>query len=172
MRSVGRINLNQRGLLLAFLRFALGGLDFDLVRGVARYEASVSAAIDVILFAQVVGIEQAFSDARNADKKAVWMVCLCLALAQCCIPSRAFHDGNRPGTLSVSSKRRGAGVWEQSAELVLIHGKGLRAPSGDSREGRWFSCDLMIASDLAHSAQQLDALRPLSALHRFTLRAA
>jgi len=65
------------------------------------YEASVSAAIDMILFGEVVLVNEALPHARNADKNALWSSFFSFALCQWPIPKIAFQLGSFPGTVSV-----------------------------------------------------------------------
>jgi len=64
-------------------------------------ESSVSAAIDMIFFGEVVFIEESFADARNANKNAVWISFFSFALCQWPRPRIVFHDGRRPGIFRV-----------------------------------------------------------------------
>jgi hypothetical protein len=113
-------NVYLREFFLAFRGFSLARLDFDFVCRVLMYESSVAAAINVVFFCEVVGIEESLSHARNADKKSSCMPCFTFARAQCCIPKRAFQLGSLPGIFSVSSKQRRGGVWEES-DVIGLH---------------------------------------------------
>lgn len=53
----------------AFKSLNLADFNLRFCRIVRRYDSSVSAAIDMVLFAEVVVVEQAAAEARNADKK-------------------------------------------------------------------------------------------------------
>lgn len=56
-------------LFFAGADFPLERFEPDFVRGVIRYEASVAAAVEVVLLAEVVLVNEAESDACNPDKK-------------------------------------------------------------------------------------------------------
>ena len=77
----------------AFAGLPLASLNFRFSSRVARYESSVSAAIDDQLNAQVVFVEEPVSHARNADKKAFSICFLRSALAHCCILIMSFQLG-------------------------------------------------------------------------------
>ena len=112
-RSCG--DFNYRVLRFVFFRLALADFNFRLVRLVSMYEASVSAAIDMILFGEVVLVNESPPHARNADKNPLWISFFSFALCQWPIPNIAFQLGSFPGTVSVMvirvrSRWRGAGV--------------------------------------------------------------
>jgi hypothetical protein len=65
------------------------------------YKASVSAAIDMILFGEVVLVDESLSHARNADKNSLWISFFSFALCQWPIPRIAFQLGSFPGTVSL-----------------------------------------------------------------------
>jgi len=88
-------------LRFAFFRLALADFNFRFARLVSMYEASVSAAIDMILFGEVVLVNEALPHARNADKNALWSSFFSFALCQWPIPKIAFQLGSFPGTVSV-----------------------------------------------------------------------
>jgi len=101
-------------LRFAFFRLALADFNFRFARLVSMYEASVSAAIDMILFGKVVLVNESLSHARNADKNPLWISFFSFALCQWPIPRIAFQLGSFPGTVSlivirVRSRWRGAG---------------------------------------------------------------
>lgn len=76
------------------------------------------------LFNKVVGVEQSFADALNADKKTSAISFLRFALAQCCIPNSSLRLGSRPGTSrrKISRESGGGGVGKKSAEFIGVHG--------------------------------------------------
>jgi hypothetical protein len=88
-------------LRFVFFRLALADFNFRLVRRVCMYEASVSAAIDMVLFGEVVLVNESPPHARNADKNALWISFFSFALCQWPIPKIAFQLGSFPGTVSV-----------------------------------------------------------------------
>jgi hypothetical protein len=88
-------------LCFVFRRLALADFNFRLVRRVSMYEASVSAAIDMILFCEIVLVDESPPHARNADKNALWISFFSFALCQWPIPRIAFQLGSFPGTVSV-----------------------------------------------------------------------
>lgn len=59
--------------MLLFAEFALPLSDFDFRRSrrVRRYEASVSQAVNRVLAAQIIFVEESNSDARNTDKNSL-----------------------------------------------------------------------------------------------------
>jgi hypothetical protein len=78
------------------------------------YKASVSAAIDMVLFCEIVLVDESPPHARNADKNALWISFFSFALCQWPIPRIAFQLGSFPGTVSwivirIRSRWRGAG---------------------------------------------------------------
>ena len=109
-----RGDFDYRVLRFAFFRLALADFNFRFARLVSMYEASVSAAIDMILFGKVVFVNESLPDARNADKNPLWISFFSFALCQWPIPKIAFQLGSFPGTVSVIvirvwSRWRGAG---------------------------------------------------------------
>jgi len=101
-------------LRFVFFRLALADFNFRFARLVSMYEASVSAAIDMILFGEVVLVNEPLSHARNADKNPLWISFFSFALCQWPIPRIAFQLGSFPGTVSlivikVRSRWLGAG---------------------------------------------------------------
>ncbi len=101
-------------LRFAFRCLALADFNFRFARLVSMYEASVSAAIDIVLFREVILINEPLSHARNADKNALWISFFSFALCQWPIPNIAFQLGSFPGTVSLIvirawSRWRGAG---------------------------------------------------------------
>jgi hypothetical protein len=96
-----RGDFNYRVLRFVFRSLALADFNFRLVRRVCMYEASVSAAIDMILFGEVVLVNESLSHARNADKNALWISFFSFALCQWPIPKIAFQLGSFPGTVSL-----------------------------------------------------------------------
>ena len=102
-------------LRFVFRRLALADFDFRFAWLVSMYEASVSAAVHMILFGEVVLVNESLPHARNADKNPLWISFLSFALCQWPIPKIAFQLGSFPGTVSlivirVWSRWRGAGV--------------------------------------------------------------
>ena len=93
---------NFRPLRFAFGRFALARFDARLSRFVSRYEASVSAEVDMVFFAKVVFIEQALADARNAHKKSLASWFLNFMRVQWFMASIWFQLGSLPGRVSLS----------------------------------------------------------------------
>jgi hypothetical protein len=87
-------------LRFVFRSLALADFNFRLVRRVCMYEASVSAAVHMILFGEVVLVNESLSHARNADKNALWISFFSFALCQWPIPRIAFQLGSFPGTVS------------------------------------------------------------------------
>jgi hypothetical protein len=53
----------------------------------------------VVLFAEVIFIEESASHARNADKNSRWIVSLSFRLAHGFMDSTWFHDGSLPGMM-------------------------------------------------------------------------
>lgn len=108
---------------LPFGALPLEDFDFRLARSVSRYEASVSAAVDNVLFAEVVLVEEAAAHARNADSKTAIELVLNLARFQCCMARIWFHDGSRPGIWnSTVSRKEGSGcIREKGFELGVCH---------------------------------------------------
>jgi hypothetical protein len=101
-------------LRFVFFRLALADFNFRFARLVSMYEASVSAAIDMVLFGEVVLVNEPLSHARNANKNPLWISFFSFALCQWPIPRIAFQLGSFPGTVSlivirVRSRWRGAG---------------------------------------------------------------
>jgi hypothetical protein len=88
-------------LRFAFFRLALADFNFRFARLVSMYEASVSAAVHMILFGEVVLVNESPSDARNADKNPLWISFFSFALCQWPIPKIAFQLGSFPGMVSV-----------------------------------------------------------------------
>lgn len=86
-------NLDESPLVLFFPNLSLARRDARFIRRVAWYDSSVSAAIDDVLFADVVFIKQSASEARNADKKAAWISFFSRCLPQCSNASTAFQLG-------------------------------------------------------------------------------
>ena len=88
-------------LRFVFRRLALADFDFRFAWLVSMYEASVSAAVHMILFGEVVLVNESLSHARNADKNPLWISFFSFALCQWPIPKIAFQLGSFPGTVSV-----------------------------------------------------------------------
>jgi len=140
-------------LRFVFFRLALADFNFRFARLVSMYEASVSAAIDMILFGKVVLVNESLSHARNADKNALWISFFSFALCQWPIPRIAFQLGSFPGTVSVMvikvwSRRRGAGerrraLRARAADEVL---RAAMAQTGVGGQGRHWSLDKSTAA--------------------------
>ena len=83
IRGVRSLDQNLRALF--FFAPDLDLRDFNLRRSciVRWYESSVAAAIDNVLLAEVVLVEESAAEARNADKKSSWMAFLSLARLKC-----------------------------------------------------------------------------------------
>ncbi len=123
------------------------------------YEASVSAAIDVILFCEIVLVDESPPHARNADKNALWISFFSFALCQWPIPKIAFQLGSFPGTVSLIvirawSRWRGAGVRRRAlrarpANVVL---SAAMAQAGVSGQGGHFARNALALSALAGTA--------------------
>ena len=92
-RDIGSLDQNLRALF--FFAPDLDLRDFNFRRSciVRWYESSVAAAIDNVLLAEVVLVEQSSAEARNADKKSSWMAFFNRALCQWPKPRMAFHEG-------------------------------------------------------------------------------
>ena len=77
--------LDQNLRALFFFAPDLDLRDFNFRRSciVCWYESSVAAAIDNVLLAEVVLVEESAAEARNADKKSSWMAFLSLARLKC-----------------------------------------------------------------------------------------
>lgn len=92
---LGRGDDFDLGALVFFAaNFLLARLNARCCRRISRYETSVSAAIDMVLFAEVVFVEQPAAEASNADKKSSWIASFSLARCQWPRPQIAFHDGS------------------------------------------------------------------------------
>jgi hypothetical protein len=141
-------------------------LDLRLARSIARYESSVSAAIDMVFFAEVIFVEESDPEARNADKKTVWMSSLSFARPQCSIPQIWFQEGSLPGILSVSFIR-----FERVGAYVVAFVGPLGEPCGVKAfhgAGRWASClravcqasnaGIHAANTAKHPAQEVCSL--------------
>jgi len=112
-----------------FRSLALADFNFRFARLVSMYKASVSAAIDMILFGEVVLVNEPPPHARNADKNPLWISFFSFALCQWPIPKIAFQLGSFPGTVSFIvirawSRWRGAGERRRAlrarpADVVL-----------------------------------------------------
>ena len=88
-------------LRFAFRRLALADFDFRLAWLVSMYEASVSAAVHMVFFGEIVLVNKSLPHARNADKNPLWISFFSFALCQWPIPKIAFQLGSFPGTVSV-----------------------------------------------------------------------
>lgn len=88
-------SLDQNLRALVFFAPDLDLRDLNLRRSsiVRWYESSVAAAIDNVLLAEVVLVEESSAEARNADKKSSWMAFFNRALCQWPSPRIAFHEG-------------------------------------------------------------------------------
>jgi len=122
-------------LRFAFFRLALADFNFRFARLVSMYEASVSAAIDMILFGEVVLVNESPPHARNADKNALWISFFSFALCQWPIPNSAFSGCPECARLIHSKERTdccnkkprtlsGAGIYDvilTSGEFYSLH---------------------------------------------------
>lgn len=127
LRSLGfsrnSINLDHNVFFFALGLLALA--DFNMRRCwiVSRYETSVSQAIDMVLFAEVVFVKEPCAHARNADKKSSCICFLNFTLCQWLRPRTVFHDGRSPGiriSKTIGPESGGAGRWESLEELLTI----------------------------------------------------
>ena len=94
MRAVRSLDQNLRALF--FFAPDLDLRDFNFRRSciVRWYESRVAAAIDNVLLAEVVLVEESSAEARNADKKSSWMAFFNRARCQWPKPRMAFHEGS------------------------------------------------------------------------------
>ena len=70
--SVGQLvvhlaDFDLRVLILALGGFALGGFERDFVRLVSLNNSAISETVEMVFFAQIIWVEEAFSDRDNAD---------------------------------------------------------------------------------------------------------
>ena len=102
--------------------FALVGRDRRLIRTVVRYDSAVAQKIRLIFSAQVVGVKQVISDARNADSIATWIAFFTVARCQWDIPNNWFSDWSRPGTrITILAYERFGCSGEPGDNLLTRH---------------------------------------------------
>ena len=88
---------NFRGFGFAFPTLALLNLERDFVWLISTNDLRISETVDEPLNAKIVGIEEAFADADNAEMNAACTPFLLFILCQCPCARIAFHDGQRMG---------------------------------------------------------------------------
>jgi hypothetical protein len=90
-------NEDLRGFGFSRATLALLDLERDFIRLISANDRRIAETADKPLRAKIVGIEEAFSDADNAEMNAACIAFFALALCQCPIERIAFHDGQRMG---------------------------------------------------------------------------
>ena len=94
-RRKGDVDL--RGFSFAFGALALLNLERDFVWLISTNDLRISETVDEPLNANIVGIEEAFSDADNAQMNAACTPFFAFILCQCPCARIAFHEGQRIG---------------------------------------------------------------------------
>jgi len=120
LSSIKLVNFDNGLFRLALLALSLSGLDADFFRLVSRNKARISETVKQVLLANIVRVEEAFSDRDKADKNSSCWAFLIFNRFQWCADSRAFHDGNRPGTISVNDALGESlvGIWVSFKDLL------------------------------------------------------
>lgn len=119
----GIINLHYGVFRLAFGALPLPNFECDFFRLIALNDSRVTERINCIFDADVVWVEQAFSDRQHADMKSFCCCFLALIRFQWFIARMAFHDGTLPGITSLSIKFDEAGrcVGKSSFKFASGH---------------------------------------------------
>ena len=87
----------MRGFGFAFATLALLDLERDFVWLISANDLRISETVDEPLNRKIVGIEEAFADADNAEMNAACTAFLAFILCQWPWARMAFHDGQRMG---------------------------------------------------------------------------
>ena len=90
-------NEDLRGFGFAFGTLALLDLQRDFIWLISLNDSRIAKAVDEPLNAKIIGIEEAFTDADNAQMNAACTAFFAFILCQCPCARIAFHDGQRMG---------------------------------------------------------------------------
>ena len=88
---------NFRGFGFAFPTLALFDLERDFIWLISANDLRISKTVDEPLNAKIVGIEEAFADADNAEMNAACTPFFAFMRCQCPCARIAFHEGQRMG---------------------------------------------------------------------------
>jgi hypothetical protein len=90
-------NVDLRGFAFTFATLALLDLERDFVWLISANDLRISETVDEPLNRKIIGIEEAFADADNAEMNAACTAFLLFIRCQWPWAKIAFHDGQRMG---------------------------------------------------------------------------